>query len=74
MNCLNCNGENGKNIEKKRYQKMKIFNLKTQIPSKYCPTCFFWNVEQFLYLTWVISILNGEKGKKIKEMLNNLDI
>ena len=41
MNCLNCNGENGKNIEKKRYQKMKIFNLKTQIPSKYCPTCFF---------------------------------
>jgi len=29
-----------------------FLNLKTPIFSDYCPTCFLWGVDQFLYITY----------------------
>ena len=46
-------------------KRRKFSNLKRPIISEYCPTCFFGNVEKFLYTTLVIGILNGERLKKI---------
>ena len=45
-------GKSVKKNEKKRYQKIKFSNLKTPIPSEYCPTYFFLNDEQLLYINY----------------------
>ena len=40
--------KNEKNVTKR----LNFSNLKTIIASKYVPICFFWKVEQFLYITY----------------------
>jgi len=46
------NGENCKKNEISFTKRWKISNFKTTIRFEYCPTCFIWNVEQFLYITY----------------------
>jgi len=47
------NGENSKKFLKKTVTKRWNFsNLKTLISYEYCPFCFFWNGQPFLYIQY----------------------
>jgi len=50
-------------MKKSVTKRWKFSTLNTSIPSEYCLTCFFWNVEQFLYTKY----RSNEKCKKIKK-------
>jgi len=64
------NGEKVKKNKKSFTKTRKFSNLKTPIPSHYCPMCFFLNVNQILFIRY--ELFKFQKMKIFKFKHTNL--